>query len=239
MIRVQKADGMLEVFDEFKVRSSLKRAGVDDISVNNILTNLKDRLYDGIPSDKIYRSIYQLFSKQSKTNYRYNLKRAIMDLGPTGYPFEHFVAGVLSHYGYEVEVGKQVFGGCVSHEIDVIAVKDGIKNMVECKFHNQPGAKSGIRTVLYTYARFLDTRDKNQFQSSWLATNTKVTSEAIQYANCVGMRILSWNYPSDFCLRLLVERANLHPITARDDLSSSRKSELLRQGIVFLKDLKD
>jgi len=111
--------------------------------------------------------------------------------------------------------------------------------MVECKFHNQPGAKSGIRTVLYTYARFLDTRDKNQFQSSWLATNTKVTSEAIQYANCVGMRILSWNYPSDFCLRLLVERANLHPITARDDLSSSRKSELLRQGIVFLKDLKD
>ena len=47
------------------------------------------------------------------------LKQAIMELGPSGFPFEQFVAELLKCRGYQIKVGVIVEGHCVNHEIDV------------------------------------------------------------------------------------------------------------------------
>ena len=240
MVKVQKADGSVEDYSEYKVRSSLERAGADEQTIRDITGHINTKLFEGISSQDIYMLIYnELKRKNHMLVSRYNLKRAIMELGPTGYPFEKFIAGVLNTQGYSTEVSQMVPGECVYHEIDVIAKKDGKRMMIECKFHNRPGTKSKIQTILYTYARFMDVSMHNEFHEAWLVTNTKVTQEVIEYAKCKGLTVIAWVYPHHMSLRKLVEDSNLHPITALDHLSTERKRQLLEEGVVFVKDMKE
>lgn len=58
---------------------------------------------------------------------RYDLKRALMELGPSGYPFEKLISDLLRKFGYRTKTNLTLQGKCVSHEIDVIAEKDGKK----------------------------------------------------------------------------------------------------------------
>lgn len=240
MVKVKKASGELEDFSESKLRESLVRAGSDEGLIEEIMHHIKSELYEGIPTEHIYRHIFDLLkNKSSHLVARYNLKRAIMELGPTGYPFERFIAGILEQYGFSTRVGEIVDGDCVTHEIDVIATKDDAHVMVECKFHNHVGTKSKIKDILYTYARFLDVKEKHKFTEAWLVTNTKLTSDVSQYARCKGMRVISWNYPEDFSLRYLIEHSNLHPITSLEDKTLEEKKRLLQEGVVFVKDLQN
>lgn len=240
MVQVKKADGRLEDYSSEKVRSSLMRAGADDKTTKEIISHIETELYEGIPTQKIYSHIFEILkSKSSHLVARYNLKRAIMELGPTGYPFEKFVAGILTTQGYTTEVSQQVPGECVYHEVDVVAKKDGKQSMIECKFHNHPGTKSKIQTILYTYARYLDISMHNEFHDAWLVTNTKVTNEVIEYAKCKGLTVIAWDYPNNMSLRKLIEDSNLHPITSLEHLSHERKRQLLDSGVVFVKDLKE
>ena len=101
-------------------------------------------------------------------------------------------------------------GACVSHEIDVIAEKTTAALVIECKFHNQPGTKSDVKVALYVQARFEDIQKQWQkqpepsrkFHEVWLATNTKLTSDAIQYASCVGLKAIGWDYPPNNGLQI-------------------------------------
>lgn len=238
MVKVRKADGRLEDYSETKVRESLKRAGADDDLINDIVKHVETELHEGISTEEIYSHIFDILKgKSSHLVARYNLKQAIMELGPSGYPFEKFVAGILETQGYKTQVARTVPGECVYHEVDVIAEKDGKRIMIECKFHNAPGTKSKIQTILYTYARFMDVSMHHEFADAWLVTNTKVTSEVVDYAKCKGLKVIAWDYPNDMSLRKLIEDSDLHPITADPNLSAPRKIELLNQGIVFMKDL--
>jgi hypothetical protein len=136
-------------------------------------------------------------------------------------------------------------GRCISHELDVIAHKGNEHIMVECKFHNAPGTKSDAKVALYIQARFEDIEKRWKAQPEhgtklhgvWLVTNTKLTSDATDYAKCVGMHALGWDYPADESLQKLVERHGLHPVTCLTLLSRSQKQELLRQGFVLCKDI--
>jgi hypothetical protein len=238
MVKVRKADGTLQDYSEEKVRNALKRAGADEELINHITEHIKNELHEGITTEQIYSHIFAMLKgKSSHLVARYNLKSAIMELGPSGYPFEQFVGGILKEKGYSVKVGTTVPGECVYHEIDVIAEKEGKRVMIECKFHNSPGTKSKIQTILYTYARFMDVSMHHEFQEAWLVTNTKVTSEVIDYAKCKGLTVIAWDYPNESSLRKMIEDSNLHPITAVENLSQARKLELISQGIVFAKDL--
>jgi hypothetical protein len=238
MVKVKKADGSLEDFNENKVRSSLLRAGADQKLIEDVLHHVEKELFEGITTDAIYAHIFELL-KNSKhpVSIRYNLKRAIMELGPSGYPFEKFFAGVLREYGYKTLLNQIVKGRCIEHEIDIVAEMGNKKIAIECKFHNRSGTKSDVRNALYTYARYLDTRDVNDISESWLVTNTKATTEAISYARCVGISIISWNYPEGFSLRELVEKSGLHPITALESLDNEKKQRYFDEGIVFIKDI--
>lgn len=237
-IKIIKADGTTEYFSAEKVMGSLQRAGADYQTALRIVEEIKPKLYQYIPSFEIYRQIMALLKKsQQNIAERYDLKRAVMELGPTGYPFEKFFAEVLRVNGYETITNQIIMGHCVRHEVDIVANKEKDKFMIECKFHNQPGVRTDIKVALYVYARFLDVK-KEGFTVPWLVTNTKATQEVIAYAGCVGMKVTSWDYPMGESLRELIDKSGLHPVTAKVGLSQKQKQALLEQGVVFCRDLK-
>lgn len=239
MLQVLKANGQKEAFSEEKVISSIKRARIPESLQNQVLTHIRSIVYDGIPTVDIYQSILEFLGKSEHpyNRTRYSLKEAIMMLGPTGYPFEDFIAKILQALGYTTKVRQIMMGKCVSHEIDVIAKKDNKTYMIEAKFHNNIGIRSEVHVALYTQARFLDIKDKNMLDEAWLVTNTKTTLDANTYALCSGLKTISWNYPEDNSLRNLIEKARLHPITILSSLSHSSKVTLLNNHIVMCKDI--
>ncbi len=237
MITVIKANGEKEPFNEEKINNSIKRAGIPNSIHQQVLQHVKSKLYENIPTSEIYSHITEFLKTSSHPFSRaiYALKHAIMDFGPTGYPFEDYVSELLKTDGYKTQTRQVLSGKCVSHEVDVIAEKNETKFMIEAKFHNTPGARSDVKVSLYTKARFDDVKEKYDLREAWIATNTKVTSDALSYALCAGMKILSWDYPKNAGLRDLIEKSRLHPITVLSSLSSFEKQKLLDQGIILCK----
>lgn len=239
MPNVLKADGTIEPYAESKLLSSIKRAGIPQNLHSQVLNHVKSKLYENIPTSEIYSHIEEFFTKENDaySKAKYSLKRAIMELGPTGFPFEVYVSEILKAKGFQTEVGTHLFGRCVSHEVDIVATKDREKIMIECKFHNRPGTKSDLQVSLYTKARFEDLKPKHNFTHGMLVTNTKITQDGLSYANCEGIKVLSWSYPEEESLRDLIEEYKLYPITQLTFLSFSEKQELLNQNIILIKQI--
>lgn len=240
MISVIKATGEKEPFDENKLRQSINRAGIPKDLQDGVIEHIKARVYPDIPTKEIYTHVKEFLSeKNSFAKARFSLKEAIMELGPTGYPFEDFLARVLETQGYKTQTRQILEGKCITHEIDVIAEKSGEKIMVEAKYHNMPGTKTNVHVALYTKARFDDIKDINSLTSAAIITNTKITLDAVTYAECNNMKVISWNYPDEGSLRDLVEKSGLVPVTALTTLSSHHKQILIENGIVLAKELAD
>lgn len=212
-IQVIKASGLKEIFNPDKVCDSLKRAGAKPAVIDKIIAEVTHRLYEGITTQDIYRQVFDLLKQsQADISDRYSLKEGLMHLGPSGYPFEQFMSRLLQAMGYKTQTQVLMNGACVQHEIDVLAEKDGQRFLVECKFHNRPGTKTDVKAALYTQARFEDicAHEVNQVCQPWLITNTKLTSQAIQYGLCKKMRLLAWSYPEKEGLEDLIAKFNLY-----------------------------
>lgn len=168
-----------------------------------------------------------------------------MELGPSGFPFEKFVGKLLANEGFATEVGVIVEGKCVPHEIDVIAQKDNKHYMIECKYHSDQGRVCNVRIPLYIQSRFMDVEQqwehqkdhKEKLHKGGLYTNTRFTSDAIQYGKCVGLLLTSWDYPLDNGLKDRIDKAGLHPLTALTTITKAEKTKLLNEGIVLCKEL--
>ncbi len=234
-----KATGEKELFSEDKLRLSIQRAGVPSDLRENAVNHVKSTLYENIPTAQIYKHVIEFLesSPHPFSRARYSLKQAIMDLGPTGYPFEDYVAEILKSEGYKTDVRQILNGKCVKHEIDIVAQKDGVKSMIECKFHNSMGTHTQVHVSLYTKARFDDLMDIHKFNDVWLVTNTRITPDALSYALCNNIKVISWNYPANEGLRDLIEKSKLHPITVLTTLSQSQKQQLLGNHVVLAKDI--
>lgn len=248
IINVVKASGDLEVFNEDKLRKSISRAGVPQSLQDETLNHIKSRLRDNIPTSEIYSHILEFLGKSDSPYLiaKYSLKKAIMDLGPTGFPFEKFISRILAGQGYQVKTDVIISGVCVAHEVDVVAEKEDSKIMIECKFHNKLGNRTDIKVALYVMARyqdltagFLNRSNAMRFNQVWLVTNTKCSQEVIVYAKCMGMKIVSWGYPENGNLQDLVEKQKLHPITCLNNINSAQKKILLDNNIILAKDLFD
>lgn len=239
MLNVLKANQNKEPFSEEKLLASIKRAGVPENIHNSVINHIKTKLYDNIPTSEIYKHVTEFLgnSVHPHTRMKYGLKQAIMEFGPTGYPFEDYVSEILKAEGYGTSVRQLLNGKCVNHEIDVVATKDNIKSMIECKFHNAPGIKCHIHVSLYTKARFDDVKERNNFNQAWLVTNTKLTPEALNYALCSNMKIIGWDYPNGKSLRDLIEKHKLHPVTSLSNISNAQKQILAQNHIVLAKDI--
>ncbi|MCP6720258.1 MAG: ATP cone domain-containing protein [Patescibacteria group bacterium] len=242
---ITKLSGETEQFSHSKLQRSLTNAGAPPERVKAIVREVEKGLKKGVTTQEIYRRAFSLL-KREKGPFaaRYSLKRAIFELGPHGYPFEKFIGKLLERKGYKVEIGKYIRGKCVTHEVDVVAKKENKHFLIESKFHNRQGTKSDVKVALYIKARFDDIQSKLKnvpghtvFHQVWLITNTKFTSNAIRYANCVHMKMTGWNYPKRGGLEDLIEQSGLHPLTAPTSLSSPQKKALLNKGIVLCREI--
>ena len=133
-----------------------------------------------------------------------------------------------------MKVNEHFKGKNIMHEVDIDA-KRNHRYMVECKYHNKRGIKTRVKDPLYVYARFLDL--EKHFDSPWLATNTKCTDDALNYARGVGMRITAWDYPKEFSLKELICCKHLYPITVIRGISFNSKETLFKCGIYLIQDL--
>ncbi|HSD98541.1 MAG TPA: restriction endonuclease [Patescibacteria group bacterium] len=239
MVDIIKANGEKQAFSEEKLRHSIHRAGIPKDLEEKVVAHIHTKLHEGMHTADIYKHIVEFLDTANASHQRakYSLKQAIMQLGPTGYPFEKFVARILDSEGFSTTTDVIVKGRCVSHEVDVVATKGNEKVMVEAKFHNSTGITTDLHVSLYTRARFEDVQDSEKFTKAMLVTNTKITTDALTYAQCVGTDVLGWSYPDNASLRDLVEKYHLHPITSLTQLSQMQKQQLLEQEIVLCQDL--
>ena len=247
-IEIVKKNGETEVFDPSKLRASLERAETPPSEVEKIVDLITAELEPGDTTTEIYRHAFELLKKR-KNAYaaRYSMKESVADLGPTGYPFESFLAEVLSQKGFNTETDVYIKGACTSHELDVMAENDDTVIFIEAKFHNQSGPKSGLQTALYVKARFEDLRDngygrdmKGKTAEHWLVTNTKFTTHAREYGECKGLTMVGWeesNHAEVENLQQMIENSALQPITALTTLSTSNKRDLTKDGVVLCRDI--
>lgn len=245
-LNIIKSSGEKVKFSLEKLRTSLKISGADEDVVNQVLDKVRDELYQGISTKEIYNRAFALL-KKNKSYYasKYKLKKAIYELGPTGFPFEQFVSAVLRYSGYKTEVGITLQGKCVSHEIDVIARKNAEATIIECKFHSDQGLNCNVKIPLYINSRYQDIKDNwhrlnkkdDALTLGWVVTNTRFTKDAIQYGNCCGLYLLSWDYPLNNGLKDRIDRLGLYPITVSTLLTQREKQFLLSRSIVLCRDL--
>ncbi len=239
-ILVSKSDGTSEPFDSKKLSRSLQRAGAGMDIIEKIENTITAELYSGISTNQIYhRAFILLHDYRRGVAARYSLKRAVDDFGPTGFPFEAYLARLFEYEGYTARIDQIVMGGCVEHEVDVVLTKGREKTFIEAKFHNNPGYKTDLKVVLYVKARIDDLRRAMPQVPvhGLVVTNTKFTSKAIQYSTCEGLELLGWDYPEGKDLHTRIDMAKLYPITALTTLSKGEKMALLNKKIVLCSDL--
>lgn len=247
-IKIIKASGKTEVFIPQKLKRSLNRAGASELQVQNIISQIQDQLYPGINTKKIYEKAFRLLRREHRPlAARYKLKSAIMELGPSGFPFERFIAAILQHQGYRTQIGISVQGRCVRHEVDVIAERGPYHFMIECKYHNHRGTVCDVKVPLYIHSRFQDVQanwvhlpgHEIKLHQGWVVTNTRFTDDAIQYGTCAGLHLLGWDYPKKGSLNQQIEQAGLYPLTCLTTLSKREKQNLLQSNIVLCSEVLD
>ncbi len=243
-ILVLKSTGEQETFVPAKLILSLHKAGATDAEANRICEHIEKELVNGIPTSEIYKHAFEILRQDAKpVAARYSMKRAIADLGPSGFPFEKLIAEIFKAKGYEAVTGQIIQGKCVEHEVDVVAWKGDKLSIVEAKFHNEPGLKSDLKVALYIRARFDDLKNGSheyggkmrKISTFQLFTNTKFTDHAIRYAECQGLSLIGWNYPDKGNLEDLINESKLHPLTSLLSLSPVEKRSLLDAGLILCK----
>ena len=245
-VLIKKYSGEYEAFDVNKLIKSLRRSRADEDIIQDIARKVQGQIEEGMTTKKIYQLAFKMLKSRSRVSAsKYKLKKALMELGPTGFPFERFVSKLLTHEGFVTQVGVIVQGNCVQHETDVIAQQDNEHYMIECKYHSDQGRVCNVKVPLYIHSRFLDVekqwkRQKGheaKIHKGGLYTNTRFTSDAIQYGKCVGLLLTSWDYPMDNGLKDRIDKSGLHPLTAITTLTKAEKTKLLDKGLVLCKEL--
>lgn len=237
-VPVIKSTGEAVPFSMEKLKRSLLRSGASPETASEIVEQVMPKLYPGIDTRKLHKMAFALLKKRSKKMAaKYHLKRGIMELGPTGFPFEQYVAALLKSEGYSVRTGVIVQGMCVNHEIDIIAEKENTVELYECKYHNHPGIFCDVKVPLYVRSRFLDVEqmmDKGIGKKFFggVATNTKFSHDAIRYGTCIGLKLLSWDYPDGKAIKDLADTLALYPITCLTSLTKTEKAHLLGKDVV-------
>jgi hypothetical protein len=247
-ILIRKASGEEEPFSVNKLKQSLRNAGAEEEVIEKIAEDISFWIYDGISTQKIYSRAFSLLKKKKYyAASRYKLKKAIMELGPTGFPFEHFIGKILEVQGFETEVGQVLNGKCVTHEVDVIATQGKKQYFVECKYATSQGKIFSIQVPLYIRSRVNDIIDKRKDDEKfkdfsfhgWVVTNTRFSTDAINYGTCSGLHLLSWDYPAQNGLKDIIDRRKVFPITVLHNLTIAQKQQLMKKGIVICRQIRE
>ncbi|MCF7816052.1 MAG: ATPase [Candidatus Pacebacteria bacterium] len=242
---ITKADGSKEEFKARKLVASLKKAGARPSEIASIVKEIEASLLEGMKTQNIYQKAFSLLrNSNDPTAAKYSLRRAVFNLGPTGFPFEDFLGKIFEAEGYKTKRRLILQGKCAVHELDLAAYSPGHSFVAEAKFHMNPGIKSDLQVAMYSYARYLDlqstricTNDTCGIISLYVITNTKFTKAAIDYAACTGIKLLSWDYPSHDSLHSKIEKYSIYPITVLTHLTTTQRRQLLELGIILCSEL--
>ena len=245
-INIIKANGDKALFQVEKLVNSLRRSQANETLIQQVVEQVEAVLYDGMTTKQIYKMAFKMLKGKSPVSAsRYKLKKALMELGPTGFPFEKLVGKLMEQEGFSTKVGVIVQGNCVQHEIDVIAQKNNNHYMIECKYHSDQSRFCDVKIPLYIHSRFLDVEKQwerlkgheAKLHKGWVYTNTRFTTDAIQYGTCVGLGLASWDYPKGNGLKERIDKSGLHPLTALTTLTKAEKRKLLDKNIVLCKEI--
>lgn len=245
-MKVVKYSGDTVDFNSNKLLKSLLKAGANPEQAQHIISTISAQLFDGMATKQIYKMAFALLKKNSNAHAaRYNLREAIRMLGPAGFYFEKYIARLFESEGYKTKTNLVLQGKCVTHEIDVLIQKDSEMGMVECKFHAGREVASDVKVPMYILSRFNDLKTKSHpffdskspLTSCWIVTNNRFTADAITFANCSGLQLLSWNYPENNCLKSKTDQNKLYPITCLTTLSLAEKEHLLQEDLLLVKDI--
>jgi len=245
-MKIIKHSGDIVDFNPLKLKQSLLKSGASQSVVETILQTIKKEIYEGISTKQIYKMAFGLLKKAANSHAaRYNLKESIRLLGPAGFFFEKYIARLFAAEHYESQTNLILRGKCVSHEIDVLVKRDQIISMVECKFHMGKDANSDVKVPMYILSRFNDLKErrhsifsgKELISKCWIVTNNRFTSDAITFAKCSGLSLLSWNYPENNNLKTKNDDNFLYPVTCLTTLSLDEKEKLLILDVILVKEI--
>jgi len=249
MILITKGNGEQEPFKPEKLSYSLERAGANKETTREIVEKIGRTLSDGMSTSDIYQHAFEILKQKEEEPVaaRYSLKRAVMELGPSGFPFEALIAEIFKARGYSTKQDVEIRGRCVPHEVDVVAEKDGELLVTEAKFHNKVGFKTDLKAVLYVRARVEDLMASNYGGllkdgtrgDFLLITNTKFTRNAKAYARCIGLTLIGWDYPKMNGLEAMIEETGLHPVTCLTTLTDTDRRRLFDANLILCRSIKN
>ena len=245
-MKIVKHCGDIVEFNPEKLKNSLTKSGASSTVINDIMKKIQSEIYEGISTKKIYKMAFALLKKTANSHAaRYNLREAIRLLGPAGFFFEKYIARLFASEGYATLTNMILFGKCVSHELDVVIKKEAVISMIECKFHMGRDAASDVKVPMYILSRFNDLKDrkhpifneKDMISKCWIVTNNRFTSDAIDFAKCSGLNLLSWDYPANDNLKTKNDSSGLYPITCLTTLTLAEKDKLLILDVILVKEI--
>ena len=245
-ILIKKASGQEEWFSVKKLEYSLRNAGAENATIHKIVDHITAWIYPGVTTKQIYTLAFELLDREQNISATlYKLKQAIMELGPSGYPFERFIGQLLEMQGFKTEVGVIIEGNCVSHEVDVVATRNHSQFLVECKFSSDQGKNISVQVPLYVHSRINDIIQKRQFMpqyenisfSGWIVTNTRFSCDSLTYGKCSGRHLIGWDYPEGNGLKDMIEKVKIYPVTILSSLTKKEKQYLIDNNIVICRQL--
>ncbi|PIR67111.1 MAG: hypothetical protein COU51_00355 [Parcubacteria group bacterium CG10_big_fil_rev_8_21_14_0_10_36_14] len=146
-------------------------------------------------------------------------------------------------YGYKTYLPEIMEGKCITHEVDIIAEKNGKRIMMECKLRHSTNINIDIKDTMSTWARFMDLRDGARLgkcpliDECWIVTNSRFSYDSEKYGKCKKMGLLSWNHPQEKPLTLWIDNKKLYPITVLGSLKKIHLKEFSRAEILLLQDM--
>ncbi len=245
-MKIVKYSGDIVDFNPTKLKDSLLKSGASQFVVETILKTIQKEIYEGISTKQIYKMAFDLLKKTANSHAaRYNLKEGIRLLGPAGFFFEKYIARLFASEQYQTKTNLILQGKCVSHEVDILVKKERVISMVECKFHMGKDANSDVKVPMYILSRFNDLKEKKHtifsgkemISKCWIVTNNRFTSDAITFAKCMGLNLLSWNYPEKNNISTKNADNFLYPITCLTTLALVEKEKLLILDVILVKEI--
>ncbi len=244
--RIIKASGEIVPYSADKIRDSLHRIGAKPELAELVVEAVSKRVKDGMSTRDLYSIVRQEIDKQHKgMGHRYNLRTALLKLGPAGFNFEKYVAAILHAYQYDAELpDKDVRGLCVEHEVDVVARKGGKTAFIEAKFRNVTSDVVSLKDTMATWTRYLDLVDGasvgncERFDEAWIVTNGRFSERAHQFGVCKGIHMVSWS-GADHSLSRMVDHAALYPITVVDDITAEELQRFADKDLVLCREISE
>ncbi|MFA6131112.1 MAG: hypothetical protein WC730_02535 [Patescibacteria group bacterium] len=244
-MKIQKSTGSIVDYEEEKVLTSILRSGATKAEAEGVVSAIRPIIRDGMTTKELYELVRRELAKMSRGHAgRYSLKKAITALGPTGFPFENYIASILKAYGYRAHVpAEEIQGSCVWHEVDVVAEKDGKRFFAEAKFRSDFQGLVHLKDIMASWSRFLDLVDGGvvgtcpHFDEAWIFTNGRFTDRSRAFSKCKGMHLTGWNYPEGHTFASMVDYKALYPITVLETIKRQEIEELFKRGILLCRDL--